>query len=67
MKKKFSHISLKGIPQQTNGYDCGVFMCQYALYLALGKPFDFTQRDMSTIRRRMALEISQGKLMPAFQ
>ena len=24
------------VPQQTNGYDCGVFLCQYAESISLG-------------------------------
>ena len=27
---------VKKIPKQTNLYDCGVFVCQYAKYLSLG-------------------------------
>jgi hypothetical protein len=45
------------IPHQQNGYDCGVFMCKFADYLSRGKPFDFSQSDMSYFRKRMILEI----------
>lgn len=52
------------VPQQNNGYDCGVFACQFAVYSALGKPFLFSQSDMPNIRKRMVVEISNGELKP---
>ncbi|WP_419241167.1 Ulp1 family isopeptidase [Cardinium endosymbiont of Nabis limbatus] len=54
---------LEGIPQQQNGYDCGVFVCQFANHVALGAPLNFTQRDMPYFRERMAIEILNGRLM----
>ena len=50
-------------PQQLNGYDCGVFMCTCAKFLAKGYKLTYGQRDMKVIRRRMAYEIIQGKLL----
>ncbi|RLV85231.1 Ubiquitin-like-specific protease 1 [Meyerozyma sp. JA9] len=50
-------------PQQSNGYDCGVFMCTCAKFLAKGYRLTYGQRDMKVIRRRMAYEIIQGKLL----
>jgi sentrin-specific protease 1 len=47
-------------PQQENGYDCGVFTCQAMENLSRGVPvpFDFTQRNMPYLRKRMILEIT---------
>ncbi|CAE6516581.1 unnamed protein product [Rhizoctonia solani] len=49
-------------PQQENGYDCGVFSCQYMECLSRGAPFAFGQENMSYLRQRMILEIMRGKL-----
>lgn len=46
------------IPQQSNAYDCGVFMLQYILIYALGEKDQwFNQEDVETIRTNMALSI----------
>ena len=37
--------------KQINSFDCGVFLCTYALYLAENTAFDFTQDDMPSIRK----------------
>lgn len=51
-------------PQQENGYDCGVFVCQTMENLSRGVPvpFDFTQHNMPYLRRRMILEIAAERL-----
>ncbi|CAE6422495.1 unnamed protein product [Rhizoctonia solani] len=49
-------------PQQENGYDCGVFSCQYMECLSRGAPFGFSQENMGYLRQRMILEIMRGKL-----
>lgn len=51
-------------PQQENGFDCGVFVCQTMENLSRGVslPFDFTQRNMPYLRRRMILEITTQQL-----
>lgn len=51
-------------PQQQNGYDCGVFTCTVAKHIAQETPLLFSQKDMQTIRRRMAYEIVQKQLLP---
>ncbi|KAI7862089.1 Senp1 mutant in complex with sumo-1 [Spinellus fusiger] len=51
--------SPKNIPHQKNGSDCGVFTCTFAERLSRNLPFDFTQKDMVLIRRRMVFDISQ--------
>jgi sentrin-specific protease 1 len=40
-----------------NGYDCGVFACQFAQKSALDSPFDFSQKEMQDIRRQMRRDI----------
>lgn len=51
-------------PQQQNGFDCGVFTCTVAKFIAQKAPLQFSQKDMHTIRRRMAYEIIQKSLLP---
>ncbi|XP_078574037.1 uncharacterized protein LOC144860600 [Branchiostoma floridae x Branchiostoma japonicum] len=50
------------IPQQTNGNDCGVFVCQYALHLARKIPLNFSQVAIPNIRKWMVLEICTASL-----
>ncbi|CAM4640626.1 unnamed protein product [Leuciscus chuanchicus] len=45
------------IPKQTNGNDCGVFICKYADFLSQGKPLTFRQCDIPVIRKVMVWEI----------
>jgi len=50
-------------PQQENGFDCGVFTCQFMETLSRGEEFfNFTQKDMPYLRRRMIWEIGNTKL-----
>lgn len=48
------------LPQQKNGYDCGVFTCKFANCIAQDLPIFFTQRHIPYFRQRMALEIQYG-------
>jgi Ulp1 family protease len=57
----------KNIPRQTNGYDCGVFMLEFARHAMLrvdnasaDSQFPFAQRDMLDIRNRIALELIEA-------
>ncbi|KAF8528061.1 cysteine proteinase [Hysterangium stoloniferum] len=51
------------IPKQENGYDCGVFTCQFMESLSRGvEEFAFDQSDMVYIRNRMTWEIGKGKM-----
>jgi sentrin-specific protease 1 len=53
-------------PQQENGYDCGVFTCQFFERLSRGEEyFNFTQADMPYLRRLMIWEIGHAKLRGA--
>jgi sentrin-specific protease 1 len=48
------------IPRQSNGYDCGVFVCMYASYLMQKHDFDFNQHDMENFRKWIAHRIARG-------
>ena len=48
------------IPRQSNGWDCGVFVCMYASYLMHKHDFDFDQRDMEDFRKWIAHRIARG-------
>ncbi|XP_068605047.1 sentrin-specific protease 5-like [Brachionichthys hirsutus] len=50
------------IPQQTNENDCGVFVLEYSRLLALGKPLQFSQKDIPKIRKRIYRELCDCKL-----
>ncbi|KAH7883881.1 cysteine proteinase [Phlebopus sp. FC_14] len=51
-------------PQQENGFDCGVFTCQFLESLSRGEEsFNFSQRDMRYLRRRMIWEIGHAKFL----
>ncbi|KAJ3052184.1 SUMO1 sentrin specific peptidase 1 [Rhizophlyctis rosea] len=62
----------KDIPTQSNGYDCGVFVCTYMEYVTRGKVdfsrpdpgvgFDFSQREMKYLRKLICAEILEGKI-----
>ena len=51
------------VPLQTNGVDCGVFVCQYAERFARKAQMSFSQEDMVVTRMKMSHEIFTGKLM----
>ena len=54
----------KHIPQQTNGFDCGIFVCEYAETISRKADFNFTQKDTNFIRESIKTEIILGTLMP---
>ncbi|TEB35225.1 cysteine proteinase [Coprinellus micaceus] len=53
----FSFALKQDIPQQDNGFDCGVFTCQF-----IEMTLRFTQENMPYLRRRMVWEIAHTKL-----
>ncbi|XP_067935111.1 uncharacterized protein [Watersipora subatra] len=55
--------SVRDIPQQMNGSDCGVFTCKYAEYLSRNARFTFSQAHMPYFRKRMVYEILKKKLL----
>ncbi|XP_059472000.1 sentrin-specific protease-like isoform X2 [Neocloeon triangulifer] len=56
-------VQEKDIPQQHNGYDCGVFACMFAEAASRRGKYLFTQDDMPLLRRRMVFEILTKKLL----
>ncbi|XP_034070554.1 uncharacterized protein LOC117562226 isoform X2 [Gymnodraco acuticeps] len=42
---------VKGLPHQTTGNDCGVFILMYALNFSTDAPLWFTERDIAQIRK----------------
>ncbi|XP_043276025.1 sentrin-specific protease 1-like [Venturia canescens] len=52
----------KDIPRQSNGYDCGVFVCMYAKYEISNKKMDFSQQEMPQLRKKMRRELETGKI-----
>lgn len=55
--------SVKGVPRQNNGSDCGVFSCMFAEYITRDRDITFSQENMPYFRQKMILEISTGKLL----
>ncbi|KAJ7783556.1 cysteine proteinase [Mycena maculata] len=50
-------------PRQENGFDCGVFTCQFLESLSRGEEsFNFSQKDIPYLRRRMIWEIGNATL-----
>ena len=60
--RKYSMLTNQSIPKQTNGHDCGVFMLMFMKYTASKKDFDFTQRDMLSIRKSIEEELKNNTL-----
>lgn len=48
---------IKGIPQQKNDSDCGVFVLEYCRCLSMKQPLKFSQEDMPQIRKRIYKEL----------
>lgn len=53
---------IKGIPQQKNDSDCGVFVLEYCRRLSVKQPLQFTQEDMPRIRKRIYKELCDCRL-----
>ena len=48
-----------GVPQQLNGYDCGVFTIMFANYISINKKMEFNQSDIDTLQPILALAIKK--------
>lgn len=53
-------------PDQSNGVDCGIFLCQYAEHLSRRAKLDFAQCGMVNYRKIMLYELMNGELLPQF-
>uniref|UniRef100_A0A3Q0S3C3 Ubiquitin-like protease family profile domain-containing protein n=1 Tax=Amphilophus citrinellus TaxID=61819 RepID=A0A3Q0S3C3_AMPCI len=53
---------IKGIPQQKNDSDCGVFVLEYCRRLSVKQPLLFSQDDMPRIRKRIYKELCDCRL-----
>lgn len=51
------------IPQQENGYDCGVFSCMFADFDTDDLPFQFSQENLAEFRLKIVLAIMRGELI----
>lgn len=49
------------IPQQDNGYDCGVFTCFFADCFSAGRRLGFEQEDMPDLRLRLVARVVSGR------
>jgi len=49
-------------PQQSNMWDCGVFVCMFAEYLSRDARLNFSQNHMNKFRIQITLEIKKKKL-----
>lgn len=50
------------IPQQSNGFDCGVFSCIFADFDTDDLPFNFAQVHMPNFRLKICLDVVRGEL-----
>eukprot|EP01018_Ginkgo_biloba_P003561 Gb_16894 [translate_table: standard] len=48
---------VEDLPEQENGWDCGMFMVKYADFHSRGLPLNFCQANMPYFRKRTAKEI----------
>lgn len=55
--RQWSVLNAVSIPEQKNGYDCGVFVCKTAEFLHLSQPLFFSQNDMPFFRCKMMHDI----------
>jgi sentrin-specific protease 1 len=52
----------KHVPQQTNGYDCGVFTTICADFISDDLPLEYDQNDMEFFREKIGTDIVRGCL-----
>ena len=57
---KLPKSSIGGIPQQKNGYDCGVFVLMYIDLLSLNQDLSFTQEQATEYRQWIVLSLEKG-------
>ena len=55
-------INPPGSPQQTNGYDCGVFYLATILYHIQGRTLKYTQQNIPLIRQQLVAALLSGSI-----
>ena len=63
MRRIYTLRAPRNIPFQTNGVDCGIFVCLYAEHLARLAPFNFTQASIWKSRLIITYELYRGILL----
>ena len=63
MRRRYTLRAPRNIPFQTNGVDCGIFVCLYAEHLARLAPFNFTQASIWRSRLIITYELYRGILL----
>ncbi|EAN31525.2 Ulp1 protease catalytic domain protein [Theileria parva strain Muguga] len=53
-------------PVQQNSYDCGLFLCQYAKSITMGREFSFTNYTSEFLRNLMIHEILTCNIIPIY-
>ena len=62
-KKEWDLIHVSDLPQQGNGYDCGMFLCMFSDFLSDDVPLNvFSQADMEHFRQKIGTDIIRGNL-----
>ena len=64
MKLSWLHVELSIETKQTNHFDCGIFVCEYAENISRKANFNFNQNDTHFIRERIKTKIMLGTLIP---
>ncbi|CAJ0581621.1 unnamed protein product, partial [Mesorhabditis spiculigera] len=62
VRSEWEAIFRENIPQQRNGYDCGVFASQFAEAASRHAPIQFRQENIDYFRERMVWELVNQKL-----
>ena len=58
--KLWSVSAAQDIPLQTNGVDCGIFVCQIAERLSRNAPMDFSKDNIYQLRQQMVRELASN-------
>lgn len=59
----FEFLVAQDIPQQSNGFDCGVFLIQFVKHLSRGLPLDFSQSHVHYYRIQMLKELHEARIL----
>lgn len=61
--RKWKILIRHDIPTQTNGNDCGVYVCIYARFRIVSLKMNFSSHEVCDFRRKIAHEISVGEII----